>query len=87
MEMSSVPAHGAQLQLPWPFPRNHAQGLQQDHQHQENPFNKSPNSQHQQIKGWRRTMIITRHKRISRLTKGFAMDFLLKVHTPRALIL
>lgn len=31
-------------------------------------------------------MIITHHKRISRLTKGFAMDFLLKVHTPRALI-
>lgn len=32
-------------------------------------------------------MIINRHKRISRLTKGFAMDFLLKVHTPRAFII
>lgn len=76
MEMSSVPAFGAPLQLPWPFPRNQAQGLRQAHQHQENPFNKSPNSQHQQMKGWGRKMIITRHKRISHHTKGFAMDFL-----------
>ena len=69
MEMSDVQAVWAELQLRRPFPRKHAHGLQQEHQHLENPFNKPPNPQLQQMKGWRRTVIIPHHKRISCLTK------------------
>lgn len=42
MEMSDVQIFWAQLQLLWPFPRNRAQGFQQEHQHQKNPFKKTP---------------------------------------------
>lgn len=86
MEMSDVQIFWAQLQLLWPFPRNRAQGFQQEHQHQKNPFKKNPQI-HSINKGrasegqW--LFPITKGFLASR--KGFAMDFLLKMHTPRTL--
>lgn len=75
MEMSDVQALWAQFQLLWAFPRNHAQGLQQEHQSGESPFNRPLNSQHQQMKVWGRAVIILHHKRISRLTNRIYHGF------------
>lgn len=59
----------------WPFPRNHAQGLQQEQQHPESPFNEPPNSQHQRMKGWGRAMITTHYERIFHLTNKIFHGF------------
>lgn len=75
MEMSDVQAFWAQFQLLWAFPRNHAQGLQQEHQSGESPFNRPLNSQPQQTKVWGRAVIILHHKRISRLTNRIYHGF------------